>query len=93
MQACPFPDKDRLNDLLNTEKQLVSSYSTYACEAACPKLRQIFTNNQNQTLQDQFTAWTAMNERGWYPVKNADPQQINQAKQDMKAIHDSLQSC
>ncbi len=84
-------DQDRLTDMLSQEKQIIGIYSTYITEASCPKLRQVLEDNFADCVKDQYTVFDYMNQRGWYEVKTATPQEItdavnkcNQLKQQMK---------
>ena len=47
-------EQDLLNDLLNQEKQMISSYSLYIQEASCENLRKVLTSQFNQTCKDQY---------------------------------------
>lgn len=72
-------DQDRLDDMLSQEKQLIGTYSTYIPEASCPKLRQVLEDNFTDCVKDQYTVFDHMNQRGWYDVKTATPQEITDA--------------
>ena len=74
-------EKDLLNDLLETEKSLLSSYSTYLAEASCPNLRNVLHGNFSQTAQDQFEVWSHMKQKGYYATKDAQDNEVQQAKQ------------
>lgn len=74
-------EKELLNDLLNQEKQLASSYTMGITECSCPNMRQVLSQHQNAVCQDQFQIFSQMSQRGYYPTKNADDQDVNTAKQ------------
>lgn len=74
-------DQDRMEDLLTQEKYLISSYSTFVPEASCPHLRQVLTDNLNQTVQTQFKVFDQMNNMGWYPTKVAQQNDVKMAQQ------------
>lgn len=79
-------EKDMLHDLLVIEKDLVKNYGNYLTEAACPKLRTTLNNNLKGTAADQFTIFSEMTARGYYPVKQAEEQEVTQAKQQFNQI-------
>ncbi|MGI5850121.1 MAG: spore coat protein, partial [Christensenellales bacterium] len=70
MQNQPgMSEQDLLNDLLNQEKQIMSSYATYIQEASCPNLRKILINQFNQASQDQYQVFDQMRQKGYYQPK------------------------
>ncbi len=74
-------DEQRMNDLLTQEKYLISSYSTFVPEAACPELHQVLTDNLNQSVQSQFQVFQQMEQLGWYPTKPAQQTDVTTAQQ------------
>lgn len=72
-------DKDLLQDLLVTEKYITSAYDNFANESANPNLRQSVINILNDEHNIQSDIWNTMNQRGWYQVQPAQPQQIQSA--------------
>lgn len=80
-QISSLTDQDRLEDLLNQEKYMISSYSSFVPEASDTQLRQVLTDNLNQTFQTQFSIFEQMNQHGWYPQKNAMPADVTTAQQ------------
>jgi len=83
-------EKDLLNDLLNQEKQLISTYSTYISEASCTNLRQVLTDQFNQTVQDQFEVFDHMRKKGYYQTKDAQAQEVQQSKQKFQQMQSEL---
>lgn len=83
-------DKSMLNDMLNTEKQLVGVYASFLCECAAPDARQIFSGNLNQTAQDQYQTFKLMQQKGWYQLEQAEAQKINQARQALSQVKSEL---
>lgn len=73
-------EKDMMQDLLTTEKQIISSYSTGVTESSSMHLRSTLVNNLNCAQDIQFRVFEAMNKKGWYPVKQAQPAEIQQLK-------------
>ncbi len=83
-------EQDLLNDILNQEKQLMSSYSTYIQEASCPNLRKILTNQFNQISNDQYQIFDHMRQKGYYQTKDASDQEVQQAKQNYKTMQNEI---
>ena len=83
-------EQDLLNDLLNQEKQLMSTYSTYISEASCENLRKILVNQFNQTTQDQYQVFDQMRQKGYYQVKDANAQEVQQAKDNFRNMQSEL---
>ena len=75
-----FKEKDMLQDLLVLEKDIVKAYGSYLVEASCPKLRDVVSQNLEDTANDQFGVFNQMLSRGYYPVKDAPEQEESQAK-------------
>nr|WP_026975279.1 spore coat protein [Alicyclobacillus contaminans] len=77
-------DRDRLNDVLATEKYLTDSFNTAAREASHDALhRQIMTilNESHQAARD---AYNVMFQKGWYKLEAETPQKIQQAQQQFQ---------
>lgn len=83
-------DEDIMNDLLSQEKQMISSYSTLLCEASCPNLRSVLTDNLTSSAQDQYQVFDQMSQRGWYPTKNANQPDVMAAKQKFAQMKSQL---
>lgn len=77
---CSLSEKDMMQDLLTTEKQIISAYSTGVTESSCMDLRSTLVNNFNCVQDIQFKVFQAMNQKGWYPVKQAQPGEVQQLK-------------
>ncbi len=89
-QSRQLNDEDLMNDLLAQEKQLVSNYGTYVCEASCPNLRQVLVGNLTETTQDQFDVFNQMQSRGWYATKPANAPDVQAAKQKYAQIKSQI---
>ena len=79
-------EQELLNDLLNQEKQLMSSYATFIQEASCENLRKVLTNQFNQTTQDQYQVFDQLRQKGYYQTKDANDQEVQQAKDNWRTI-------
>ena len=83
-------EQDLLNDLLNEEKQLMGLYSTSISEAACPELRTLLINQFQQVSCDQYSVFDWMSKKGFYPVKQAQQAEVEQAKQKLTQMQKQL---
>ncbi len=83
-------EQELLNDLLNQEKQIMSSYATYIQEASCENLRKVLTNNFNQTSQDQYQVFDQMRQKGYYQPKDAPAQEVQQAKDNLRNMQSQM---
>jgi len=90
MGKAQLGDKDMLNDILNTEKQLVSVYASFLCECADMDGRQVFAGNLNQTAQDQYATFQLMQQKGWYQTEQAQKQKVDQARQTLTQMQSEL---
>jgi len=73
-------EKELMQDLLASEKQVCSAYNVGITESSCNNLRQHLTNCLNDTQEIQMEIFQAMNKRGWYQTKKAQPQDVQTAK-------------
>jgi spore coat protein CotF len=85
-QNAHWTDEEIVSDLLTTEKSLVGFYAATACETTCPNLRQVLIQNLGSAVNDQYQVFDQMRQRNWYPVKNAPPQEVQEAKQKLSQI-------
>ncbi|MBU3189055.1 spore coat protein [Clostridium bowmanii] len=83
-------EKDLMQDLLATEKQVISAYSTGITESSCENLRSTLMDNfkNNQTIQ--YKIFDAMKQKGWYPTKDAPDNEVQQLKNDATQMFTEL---
>jgi spore coat protein CotF len=74
-------DRDRINDVLATEKYLTTAYNVAVNEASTEQLYQTQLSLLNELHQCQRDLYNLMQRRGWYKVDQAMPQAISQAAQ------------
>lgn len=79
-------ETELLTDLLGTEKQLVKEYAGNTTESACPSLRQLLIANLTECSQDQYQIFDQMRQRGLYPIKDAQTQNVTAAKQTIQEL-------
>ncbi|MBO9608270.1 MAG: spore coat protein [Paenibacillaceae bacterium] len=74
-------DRDRLNDILSTEKYLTAAYNVGLNEMQNPALHQTVQRVLNDVHDTQSQLFDLMFQNGWYKMKAADAQEITQAHQ------------
>jgi len=74
-------DREMVADLLSTQKQITSTYNNYAGECKCTPMRNAFLDILKEEHQIQNELFTTMESRGWYPTKDAPPNEISAARQ------------
>jgi spore coat protein CotF len=73
-------EKDSINDLLIQEKELIKVYGTFLPEGSTSQLRNILKKNMDVVAQQQYEVFSTMKSKGYYDMKNAESQQINETK-------------
>ncbi len=81
---CTLNEKDSLRDMLESEKQLMSLYTTALFEGSTKSVRKNFSTNLLGVAENQYLIFTQMNTRGYYEPKPADETLINEAKETYK---------
>jgi spore coat protein CotF len=74
-------DRDRLNDVLATEKYLTDSFNIATREASHDQLHQDVLQILTDTHQAARQAYDLMFRKGWYTLEAAEQQKLNQASQ------------
>jgi spore coat protein CotF len=72
-------DRDRINDVLTTEKYLTTGYNVGLNEMQNPQLRETVRTILNETHKLQESIFDQMFQKGWYKMKAADNQEVFQA--------------
>ena len=73
-------DKEILQDVLSSQKQITGSYNTCSNECADEKLRCDLLNILRDEHNMQSGVFSQMQQRGWYQTAPAEQQKINEAK-------------
>lgn len=89
-EICILSDRERMQDLLSQEKQLIDGYAVFIPEASCPNLRQVLCENLNGCFADQFSIFSKMNQLGWYAVKDAPRADIDEAVKTSQQLRQQL---
>ncbi|WP_055666796.1 spore coat protein [Desnuesiella massiliensis] len=83
-------EKEMMQDLLTTEKQVISAYSTGITESSCPNLRNTLVNNFKSAQDIQFKVFDAMKQKGWYTSKDAPANEVQQLKNEANQMMTEL---
>lgn len=76
-----WDDQRMVTDLLDTARHIATEYGSYIIEGSNMQLRQLLTNNLNETYNDQFQIFEQMQQRGWYQTKPVQQPDLQTAKQ------------
>lgn len=83
-------EKEMMQDLLTTEKQVISSYSTGITESSCQNLRNTLVNNFKSAQDIQYKVFDAMKQKGWYATKDAQANEVQQLKNEANQMMTEL---
>lgn len=73
-------DKEALLDVLMQEKDIMKVYGSFIPEGSTEQLRTILQDNLDVVTKQQFQVFDKMNKKGYYPLKEAKAQAINDVK-------------
>jgi len=85
-----FCEKDLMHDLLATEKQTISAYSTGITETSCQNLRNTLVNNFKNAQDVQYKVFDAMKQKGWYTTKDAEDNEVQKLKTESTQMMNEL---
>jgi len=85
-------EKDSLQDMLESEKQLMTLYATALFEGSTKSVRKNFSTNLLAVAEDQYCLFTQMNTRGYYEPKPATKTLIDEANATYKKQKKTLKS-
>jgi spore coat protein F len=91
-QSQTMDEKTMLTDLLSAQKQRMSTYCTLLAETSCPNMRMMLQDLMIEAAEDQFAIFKVLEQKGWYPTKDAPQSEIEQAKQQVSQMKTSLQA-
>lgn len=80
MRNQQMDDRDYVNDIMSMEKYLTSSYNVSLFETQNPQLYQKVQQALIETHSMQKELFDLMFEKGWYKMKAAEQQEIDQTK-------------
>ena len=76
-----FGDREIMDDLLASQKQMTADYNTAANECASSALQSEFMTLLGEEHQIQMEIFQEMQKRGWYPTEQAPRQKIEKARE------------
>lgn len=83
-------EKELMNDLLASEKQVISAYSTGITESSCQNLRNVLVTNFKGVQDVQFKVFDTMRQKGWYNTKDAQDNEVTQLKNQATTMMNEL---
>jgi len=83
-------DKEIVSSILNEHKLAASSLTNLILESTCPMLRSDASSILTKTFNGQKQVFDIMTQKGWYPVQNANQQEISMAQQKVKNIESQM---
>ncbi len=89
---CMLNEKDALQDMLESEKQLMALYTTALFEGSTKSMRKNFSTNLLGVAENQYSIYTQMNTRGYYEPKPANKNLIDEANSTYKKQKSALKS-
>lgn len=81
---CTLNEKDTLQDMLDSEKQLMEIYTTALFEGSTKAARKNFSTNLLGVAENQFCLFTQMQSRGYYEPQPANKKMIDEANSMFK---------
>ena len=91
MNNAVFSEREIINDVLSSEKQMITSYGTYLAESTCENLRSELMKIINDKQQIQYQVFDLMRQKGWYQVKNANMNDVQNATQKFQGMQQQMQ--
>ncbi len=89
---CQLNEKDTLQDMLESEKQLMELYTVALFEGSTKAVRKNFSTNLLGVAEDQFCLFTQMQTRGYYEPAPAKKAMIDEANDTYKKQKNSLKA-
>lgn len=81
---CTLNEKDTLQDMLESEKQLMELYTVALFEGSTKSVRKNFSTNLLGVAENQYCIYTQMQSRGYYEPKPAVKTMIDEANNTFK---------
>ena len=81
---CQLNERDTLQDMLESEKQLMELYTVALFEGSSKAVRKNFSTNLLGVAENQFCIFTQMQSRGYYEPKPAVKKMIDEANDTFK---------
>ena len=81
MKQASMTEREMMEDGLNSQKQMSSSYNTYASECTGKQLRSAFLNILAEEQDIGAQIFEEMSARGWYQTQDAGQSEISKTKE------------
>ena len=85
-------EKDALQDMLESEKQLMTIYTTALFEGSTKSIRKNFSTNLMGVAENQYCLFTQMSTRGYYQPQPANKNLIDTANETYKKQKSQLKA-
>ncbi|MCQ2449155.1 MAG: spore coat protein [Clostridia bacterium] len=79
-------DKAIMTSILNNVKGVCDLMMHGSIESATPNVHSAFQQELDDTLRMQNQIFNKMSEKGWYPMQQAEQQQIDSTKQKYSSM-------
>ena len=89
---CQLNEKDTLQDMLESEKQLMELYTIALFEGSNKSVRKNFSTNLLGVAENQYSLFTQLQSRGYYEPKPAQNAMIDEANDTYKKQKNSLKA-
>ena len=89
---CTLNEKDTLQDMLESEKQLMEIYTTALFEGSTKAVRKNFSTNLLGVAENQFCLFTQMQSRGYYEPQPAKKAMLDEANNTYKKQKNQLKA-
>ena len=89
---CQLNEKDTLQDMLESEKQLMELYTIALFEGSNKSVRKNFSTNLLGVAENQYSLFTQLQSRGYYEPKPAQKAMIDEANETYKKQKNSLKA-
>ncbi len=89
-QDTTLNEKDALQDMLDTEKLLMSYYSVALTEGSCQPFRKAILKNYAASAETQFNVFEQMLSRGYYQVQPAEKMLVDQKTETFSKVQKQI---
>lgn len=84
-------EKDLMNDLLYSEKEICKILNTAITETSTPAVHQEVKDVLDCSLDMQHKLFKALESKGWYPLEQAEQNKIMESKQQHQQALSQMQ--
>ena len=84
MQNCNFDEKTKMQDILASEKHMISAYTTFLCESETTEVMNCLSGILRDEYEMKNEIFEEMSSRGWYKTEKAEDTKVTAAKQQFR---------